>query len=175
MPERPYDGVMRTLMVVGILALSACGQGTDASTNTEVSPAVSSPVASTTLLDSTATTETAEEPPENESSPAIENSESDGCAHVIGAAATDTGDGTFSISATVSSDETGWDKYADLWTVSVDGEVIGERVLAHPHESEQPFTRSLSGVVIPDGTTVLEIAAHDSVLGFCGDVFELEL
>ena len=54
-------------------------------------------------------------------------------------------------------------------------EDLGERVLAHPHENEQPFTRSLSGVVIPDGVDTVTIAARDSVLGFCGEVFVLEV
>ncbi len=58
-----------------------------------------------------------------------------------------------------------------MWTVSVAGVVVGERVLTHPHETEQPFTRSLSGVVLPAGTTEVEIAARDSVAGFCGEVF----
>ena len=31
-----------------------------------------------------------------------------------------------------------------------DGKVLGYRKLHHPHENEQPFTRSLSGVEIPD-------------------------
>jgi hypothetical protein len=30
------------------------------------------------------------------------------------------------------------------------GEVYGTRVLAHPHVQEQPFTRSQSGIAIPD-------------------------
>ncbi|MDJ0952830.1 MAG: hypothetical protein QNJ81_04060 [Acidimicrobiia bacterium] len=98
-----------------------------------------------------------------------------GCAHVIGATITAAGDG-YEIAATVSSTETGWDKYADAWEVrDPGGVVLAERVLAHPHETEQPFTRSLSGVSIPAGTDTVTIAAHDSVLGFCGDTFTLEV
>ena len=48
------------------------------------------------------------------------------------------------------------------------GDVLGTRELAHPHVDEQPFTRSLTGVVIPEGVTTVEIAARDSVVGFCG-------
>ena len=77
---------------------------------------------------------------------------------------------------TVRSDDTGWDKYADAWEVrTADGIVLGTRVLAHPHESEQPFTRSLDGVVIPNGLTEVVIAARDSVAGFCGDTLTVLL
>ncbi|MGB5655630.1 MAG: hypothetical protein WBN35_03340, partial [Acidimicrobiia bacterium] len=48
------------------------------------------------------------------------------------------------------------------------GEVLDTRVLAHPHVGEQPFTRSLTGVDIPEAVTTVEIAARDSVVGFCG-------
>ena len=63
--------------------------------------------------------------------------------------------------------DTGWDHYADLWEVlSMDGALLGARVLHHPHENEQPFTRSLSGVSIPAGTRQVRIRARDSKHGF---------
>ena len=55
-------------------------------------------------------------------------------------------------SVTLAHPDTGWDHFADAWRVELaDGTVLGERVLVHPHEAEQPFTRSLSGVAIPEG------------------------
>jgi hypothetical protein len=91
-----------------------------------------------------------------------------GCADVI-AVELARGSNGYTVRATVASADTGWEKYADLWTISTtDGVVLGERVLAHPHVDEQPFTRSLDGVVIPAGTAEVVIAARDSVLGFCG-------
>lgn len=76
---------------------------------------------------------------------------------------------TYRFDVTVSSGDTGWDKYADAWEVRApDGEVLGERVLLHPHETEQPFTRSLSGVVVPEGVDEVTVAARDSVNGYCG-------
>lgn len=57
------------------------------------------------------------------------------------------------VSVTMSHPDTGWDHYADGWEVlDRDGTRLGFRKLMHPHVEEQPFTRSLSGVVIPDGT-----------------------
>ena len=105
--------------------------------------------------------------------PSTSTVDNESCAHVIDATVDPTGEGVYRVAATVESQETGLDKYADRWEVRgpATGEVLGERVLAHPHVEEQPFTRSLSGVEIPADVTTVEIAAHDSVLGFCGDVF----
>lgn len=91
-----------------------------------------------------------------------------GCADVVGAKVERSGD-RFVVSATVRSTDTGWDRYADEWEVRApDGEVLGTRVLAHPHVDEQPFTRSLTDVDIPAGITTVEVAARDSVVGYCG-------
>lgn len=101
--------------------------------------------------------------------------DTEGCADVIDATLT-AGEQGWTVSATVSSADTGWDKYADAWQVrGPDDEVLGERVLTHPHENEQPFTRSLSGVIIPEGIDTISIAARDSVVGFCGEVLSLEV
>ena len=52
---------------------------------------------------------------------------------------------------TVRHDDTGWDHYADRWEVlGPDGTVLGIRVLHHPHENEQPFTR-YHDIEIPPG------------------------
>jgi uncharacterized protein YceK len=91
-----------------------------------------------------------------------------GCADVVEATIGSSGD-TYRVAATILSADTGWEKYADAWEVrSPDGEVLGTRVLAHPHVDEQPFTRSLDGVVIPERVATVEIVARDSVAGFCG-------
>ena len=57
---------------------------------------------------------------------------------------------SYSFSVTLRHGDTGWEDYADGWRVELpDGTVLGTRVLYHPHVDEQPFTRSLSGVVVP--------------------------
>lgn len=99
----------------------------------------------------------------------------EGCADVIRADVETSFDGTHTFTVTVASDDRGWDKYANAWIVRVDGVEIGRRELTHPHADEQPFTRSLSGVVTPDGATTAVITANDSVLGECGKPFELSL
>jgi hypothetical protein len=79
------------------------------------------------------------------------------------------GSNTYRFEVTIRSDDTGWEKYADKWeVVAPDGTVLGTRVLAHPHETEQPFTRDLSGVKIPAEINEVRIRAHDSVEGYGG-------
>lgn len=99
----------------------------------------------------------------------------EGCADVVRAAVETSFDGTHTFTVTVVSDDRGWDKYADAWILRVGDVEIGRRQLTHPHDTEQPFTRSLSGVVIPDGARSVTITANDSVLGECGKPYELSL
>lgn len=81
-------------------------------------------------------------------------------------AATNTGN-TWRFDVTIAHPDTGWDHYTDGWRVlSMDGAELGMRVLVHPHVDEQPFTRSLSGVLIPAGTKRVQIQARCSVDGW---------
>jgi hypothetical protein len=93
---------------------------------------------------------------------------------VTDAAAIPVGD-AWRFDVTVRHGDTGWDHYADAWTVSApDGTVLGTRILLHPHVDEQPFTRSLDGVAVPGGVDEVRIRARDSVHGW-GEVFVLRL
>ena len=70
-------------------------------------------------------------------------------------------------SVTLEHADEGWNHYADQWdVVTLDGKLLKSRVLYHPHVDEQPFTRSLSGVVIPAGVTQVRIRARDSRHGY---------
>ena len=90
-------------------------------------------------------------------------------ADVVSATIKETASGVYTISATVRHADTGWDHYADGWeVVGPDGKVIATRELAHPHVNEQPFTRSKSGIRIPEGITEVTIRARDSVHGHGG-------
>ncbi|MCI2400729.1 hypothetical protein [Aliiroseovarius subalbicans] len=78
------------------------------------------------------------------------------------------------ISVTLRHPDTGWDHYADGWEVLMpDGTSLGLRVLAHPHVAEQPFTRSLGGLSVPEGVKVLHIRARCSRDGWSDQVFIL--
>ncbi len=83
---------------------------------------------------------------------------------------------TWTFAVTVRHDDQGWDHYADRWEVlGPKGEVLGTRVLLHPHVGEQPFTRSLSGVKIPENVRKVQVRARDSVHGYGGKEILLEL
>lgn len=73
----------------------------------------------------------------------------------------------WSVSVTLEHGDTGWDHYADNWrVVDVEGNILGDRVLAHPHVDEQPFTRSLHSVVVPENINTVYVEAHDKVHGW---------
>ena len=93
------------------------------------------------------------------------------CADVVNVEVSPEPGGTYRFDVAVQSEDTGWEKYADAWEIRApNGTVLGTRVLAHPHVDEQPFTRSLTGVTIPEGITQVEVAARDLVEGFCGAI-----
>lgn len=89
-----------------------------------------------------------------------------GEADVVAAQLERSGDATFRLDVTVRHADEGWDHYADNFdVVAPDGRVLGTRTLLHPHVDEQPFTRSLTGLEIPDGIDEVVVRAHDSVHG----------
>ena len=99
-----------------------------------------------------------------------------GEADVIGVEAWRAADGEYRVAVTMRHADSGWEHYADRWEVlTADGELLATRVLAHPHETEQPFTRSLSGVRIPASVTEVRIRARDSLHGFGGAELRLPL
>ncbi|MEQ8967146.1 MAG: hypothetical protein RID91_15110 [Azospirillaceae bacterium] len=99
-----------------------------------------------------------------------------GEADVVAAEARESADGTWRFTVTVRHADEGWDHYADRWDVlAPDGTVLGVRELLHPHETEQPFTRSLGGVAIPDDLQRVTVRARDSVHGYGGATVEIVL
>jgi len=99
-----------------------------------------------------------------------------GEADVVKVDAKKAGKNTYHFSVTVSHADTGWDHYANKWdVVAQDGTVLGTRTLHHPHVDEQPFTRSLSGVVIPARVKTVTIRAHDAVHKYGGKVVSVDL
>ena len=98
-----------------------------------------------------------------------------GEADVVGVKVTADDEG-FRFDVTVRHDDEGWDHYADKWEVTgEDGTVYGERLLLHPHDNEQPFTRSQSGIVVPEGANEVIVRAHDKVHGFGGREMRVRL
>ena len=82
----------------------------------------------------------------------------------------------FNISVTVEHADEGWDHYANAWRVySMDGKLIGERILYHPHVNEQPFTRSLLGLSVPSEVKEVMIVAVCSKTGESKASYNLKL
>jgi hypothetical protein len=70
---------------------------------------------------------------------------------------------------TVMHDDEGWEHYANRWeVVSSDGKILATRELLHPHENEQPFTRSLANVRIPGNLSKVIVRAHDLIHEYGG-------
>ena len=94
---------------------------------------------------------------------------------VVGTEFVQTGD-SWRVSVTLEHPDSGWDHYADAWEIlNSDGNSPGLRILAHPHVNEQPFTRSLSGVVIPAGVQTVYVRARCIVDGWNEDLTEVAL
>jgi len=66
---------------------------------------------------------------------------------------------SFNFSVTILHKDTGWEHYANKW------EILGE----------QPFTRTLYGVKVPDSVKIVTIQAHDSVHKYGGKVLSIKL
>jgi hypothetical protein len=80
-----------------------------------------------------------------------------------------TGNGIYRVSVTLSSPYDTPSRYADAWRIlTLDGTVLGARVLTHDHQVEQPFTRTLSGVVIPEDVTEVTVEGRDQISGWGG-------
>lgn len=78
-------------------------------------------------------------------------------------------DGEFTFAVTVSSPYDTPERYADAWRVlAPDGAVLGERELLHDHADEQPFTRILRDVRIPEHVTHVTVQGRDKVYGYGG-------
>ena len=99
-----------------------------------------------------------------------------GNADVVHVRAVQSSDRNWTFHVTVQHPDTGWEDYADGWDVlAPDDRVLKPdpdspftRLLLHPHENEQPFTRSQAGIVIPSGVTRVRVRAHDLVDGYGG-------
>jgi len=99
-----------------------------------------------------------------------------GEADVVDVSVTAKDGGSYRFDVTVRHADEGWDHYADRFEiVGPDGKVLGTRTLFHPHVNEQPFTRSLSGVAIPDNVDRVTVRAGDSVHGLGGAEVTVDL
>ncbi len=93
---------------------------------------------------------------------------------IVDAKASKAKDG-WKVDVTLNHADVDMDHYADQWRVlTKEGKVLGVRELTHPHE-DQPFTRSLKGIQIPNSIKLVYVEAHDKVHGWAKKKFELKL
>jgi hypothetical protein len=164
-----------------LLALVACGAAPTAvppSAAASALPPTETPsaVPSSTATSALPPTETPSAVAPSETPSPLPPSEGEGNADVLHVRAVQAQDGTWTFHVTVQHPDTGWEDYADGWDVlTPDGTVLKPdpespftRLLLHPHENEQPFTRSQNGIVIPTGATRVRVRAHDLVDGYGG-------
>jgi len=84
--------------------------------------------------------------------------------------------GQYDLDVTIRSKDTGWERYADRIEASgPDGAVLGTRVLEHPHDDEQPFTRDLYELHVPAGIAKITVRAHFKPTGFDGSAMTVTL
>ncbi len=167
-------------MALVMLATAACAS-TPVASISPISPAETTG-ASTTIAPPTATATAipTTAPPDTPSpSPPASTANAD----VLFVKAVQSATGTWTFNVTVAHPDTGWDDYADGWDVVLpDGAVVKPnptdpftRLLVHPHETEQPFTRSQSGIRIPAEMTTVTVRAHDLVDGWGGKTVTVDL
>jgi hypothetical protein len=85
------------------------------------------------------------------------------------------GGNNFQVITTLLHTDTGWEHYANGWEMLDErGNVIGKRVLHHPHVKEQPFSRSHT-LDIPTTVNTITIRGIDSVHGIGGRKMSVKL
>ena len=83
---------------------------------------------------------------------------------------------TWSLDVTMSSEYDSPERYADGWRVlDPGGNELGTMELTHDHAGEQPFTRSQSGLEIPDGVETITVEGHDLENGYGGATVEVDV
>jgi hypothetical protein len=84
--------------------------------------------------------------------------------------------GLWTFDVTISHEDAGWDHFADAWRIlDMSGNQLAIRELIHPHVDEQPLTRSLSGIALPEGTTQVGVQVRDTVAGWAPGVTTVDL
>ncbi|MEM7734188.1 MAG: hypothetical protein AAF267_00195 [Deinococcota bacterium] len=96
--------------------------------------------------------------------------------HVLGTRWLETSPSTYTVHATVRHFDQGWDNYANIFQVVPVGDAgsvdNGVRELLHPHDNEQPFTRSQANV---SASGQVRVESADNVEGWGGSTIVLDV
>ena len=97
-------------------------------------------------------------------------------AQVTDVLATQKSDGSWCFGTSVRHNDQGWDHYADGWQVTdLDGNEMAFRLLGHPHDNEQPFTRSQCNINIRSEISQVIVRAKCNKHGYGGKPFVVNL
>ncbi|NQZ22986.1 MAG: hypothetical protein HRT53_13135 [Colwellia sp.] len=90
--------------------------------------------------------------------------------------ATQKSKGSWCFGTSVRHNDQGWEHYADGWEViDLEGNQLGYRKLGHPHNNEQPFTRSQCNIKIPANMSKVIVRAKCNKHGFGGKAMIVDL
>jgi len=176
---KPSGGHWFGAVVVAVLTCTACGSVSVAESS--VAAEVAAVAESADITDSADVGEAADINEAEDAVEPVDDQDQDLFPDVLAVEATQSNDGTWRFSVTLSSPYDSPARYADAWRVrsvdNVDGQPAeyGVRVLTHDHSGEQPFTRSHSGIEIPDGVTTVLVEGRDQVSGWGGMTVEFAL
>lgn len=97
-------------------------------------------------------------------------------AQVTNVVANQKANGRWCFNTSVLHNDQSWEHYADGWEVlDLDGNRLAFRKLAHPHDNEQPFTRSLCDIEIANEITEVIVRAKCNTHGYGGKPLRIEL
>lgn len=143
-------------VVVGLVLAAGCGAGG------EVSTAQASASADAAAADVTAS--------------ASASAEAQRHPDIVDVEITPAGQGTFDLAVTVSSPYDTPERYADGWRVlAPDGTTLGTHTLLHDHAGEQPFTRTQTGVQIPQDVSQATVEGRDQRYGYGGGTITVDV
>jgi hypothetical protein len=98
-----------------------------------------------------------------------------GEADVISANVEHTGGDFYRFDVTVQHADESWEHFAKAWEVLDEaGNILGVRILLHPHINEQPFTRSQT-IAIPENVNQVTIRAYDLIHEYGGKELTINL
>jgi cytoskeletal protein RodZ len=161
-----FKTLLGALALATILTGCASDSGSD---DSAASQSTDSTTAASTVT-STATSSSSPNAPATTATTTDTDTDEQKYPDIVDATMSQDADGTWTVAVTLSSPYDTAERYADGWRVlDLDGNIIGDRPLAHDHAGEQPFTRSTNGVAIPEGASEVVIEARDQKYGWGPD------
>ncbi len=98
-----------------------------------------------------------------------------GEADVISATVEHSGGDFYRFSVKVTHEDESWEHFAKAWEVlGSDGNILGNRILLHPHINKQPFTRTQT-ISLSENINQVTIRAYDLIHKFGGKEITLNI